>query len=230
MLYTLNQLSGANIASQSYVNLQISNLINSSSDLLNTLLELAAAIINDSAFSVTMTNLIGTKVGLTSNNTISGANTFSGTNTFSGSNTFSSANTFLRSNTFNSTSGNIIDRLYSTISINNGNTRRNVANYFEVGMGQTPYIYYDNAGKFGSINTNDSSLNWNIALNSVFNINAINSVNENISGTAIINNLYSYGWSRKLLNSQTPKLFGERLDAINIFRARKLPSWLFFLE
>lgn len=38
------------------------------------------------------------------------------------------------------------------------------------------------------------------------------------------------GRSRKLLNSQTPKLFGERLDAINIFRARKLPSWLFFLE
>ena len=36
------------------------------------------------------------------------------------------------------------------------------------------------------------------------------------------------GWSRKLLNSQTPKLFGERLDAINIFRARKLPSLLFF--
>ena len=38
----------------------------------------------------------------------------------------------------------------------------------------------------------------------------------------------SSGWSRKLLNSQTPKFFGERLDAINIFRARKLPSLLFF--
>ena len=38
------------------------------------------------------------------------------------------------------------------------------------------------------------------------------------------------GRSRKLLNSQTPKLFGERLDAINIFRARKLPSWLFFFR
>ena len=64
-------------------------------------------------------------------------------------------------------------------------------------MGQTsPYIYYDNSGKFGSINTNDSSLNWNIALNSVFNINTINSVNdENITGTAIINNLYSKGTS-----------------------------------
>jgi hypothetical protein len=33
-----------------------------------------------------------------------------------------------------------------------------------------------------------------------------------------------------LLNSQTPKFFGERLDAINIFRARKLPRWLFVLR
>jgi hypothetical protein len=59
-------------------------------------------------------------------------------------------------------------------------------------MGQTsPYIYYDNTGKFGSINTTDSTLNWNIALNSVLTINTINSVNENISGTGTINNLYS---------------------------------------
>ena len=88
MLYTLNQLSGATIASQNYVNTQISNLVNSSPDLLNTLSELA--INNDSSFSTTMTNLIATKVGLTSNNTISGSNTFSSTNTFSGSYTFSS--------------------------------------------------------------------------------------------------------------------------------------------
>ena len=106
----------------------------------------------------------------------------------------SNNNTFTGSNTFNNEStGNIINRLFSTVlSINNGNTRRSNGNYFEVGMGQTsPYIYYDNAGKFGSINTNDSTLNWNIALNSVFTISTINSVNENISGTGIINNLYS---------------------------------------
>ena len=77
MLYTLNQLQGVSIASQNYVNTQISNLINSSPDLLNTLSELSAAINNDASFSVTMTNLIATKVGLTSNNTISGSNTFS---------------------------------------------------------------------------------------------------------------------------------------------------------
>ena len=83
-------------------------------------------------------------------------------------------------------------QLITILSVNNGNTRRNVANYFEVGMGATSsYIYYDNSGKFGSINTNDSTLNWNIALNSVFNINTINSVNENISGNGIVNNLYS---------------------------------------
>ena len=71
MLFTLNQLSGSSIASQAYVNTQIANLVNSSPDLLNTLSELAAA------FSTTMTNLIATKVGLTSNNTISGSNIFS---------------------------------------------------------------------------------------------------------------------------------------------------------
>ena len=176
MLFTLNQLAGATIASQSYVNSQIENLVNSSPDLLNTLSELATVINNDANFSTTVTNLIATKVGLTSNITISGANTFSG------SNTFSSANTFTGSNSFNSSSGNIIDRLFSTIlSVNNGNTRRNVANYFEVGIGATSsYIYYDNTGKFGSINTNDSSLIWNIALNSVFNIKTINSTTENV--------------------------------------------------
>jgi hypothetical protein len=169
MLFTLQQLACASIASQSYVNTQISNLVNSSPDLLNTLSELASAINNDASFSTTMTNLIATKAGLTSNNTFSG------------------------NNTFNSSSGNIIDRLFSTVlSINNGNTRRSIANYFECGLGATSsYIYYENTGKFGSINTNDSSLNWNIALNSVFTINTINSVNENISGTGIINNLYS---------------------------------------
>ena len=59
-------------------------------------------------------------------------------------------------------------------------------------MGATSsYIYYDNTGKFGSINTSDSTLNWNIGLNSAFNINTINSVNVNSTGTGIINNLYS---------------------------------------
>ena len=170
MLFLLNQLSGATITSQSYVNTQISNLVNSSPDLLNTLSELSAAINNDASFSTTMTNLIATKSGLSSNNVFSGSNNFG-----------------------NDVSGNIISRLFSTIvSINNGNTRRNVANYFEVGMGQTsPYIYYDNTGKFGSINTNDSTLNWNIALNSVFTINTVNSVNQNITGNGIVNNLYS---------------------------------------
>ena len=115
MLYTLNQLSGVSIASQNYVNTQISNLVNSSPDLLNTLSELATAINNDANFSTAMTNLIATKSGLSSNNIFSGSNTFG-----------------------NDVSGNIISRLFSTIlSINNGNTRRNVANYFEVGMGAT---------------------------------------------------------------------------------------------
>ena len=84
-------------------------------------------------------------------------------------------------NTFTGTS-NIINNIFSTIlSVNNGNSRRSVGNFFEVGMGHTSqYIYYDNTGKFGSINTTDSSLNWNIALNSVFNIKTINSTTENV--------------------------------------------------
>jgi hypothetical protein len=61
MLFTLNQLSGASIASQAYVNTQIANLVNSSPDILNTLLELANAINNDPGFSTSITNLISTK-------------------------------------------------------------------------------------------------------------------------------------------------------------------------
>ena len=209
MLFTLNQLSGASIASQAYVNAQIASLVNSSPDLLNTLSELAAAINNDASFSTTMTNLIATKASLSGNNSFTGtSNTFANLPYYINTSDqlinkayvdgrfttlLSANNTFSGSNTFNSSSGNIIDRLFSTIlSINNGNARRNVANYFEVGMGATsPYIYYDNSGKFGSVNINDSSLNWNIALNSVFTIKTINSVDENITGNAIVNNLYS---------------------------------------
>ena len=97
------------------------------------------------------------------------------TNLLSNNNTFTGVNTFN-----NDVSGTIINRLFSTvISINNNNTRRNVSNFFECSMGQTsPYIYYHNTGEFGSMNTNDSSLNWNITLNSVFNIKTINSTTE----------------------------------------------------
>ena len=78
MLYTLQQLSGLPIASQSYVQTQISNLINSSPALLDTLSELSNAINNDPNFNNTMLNLIATKAGLTSNNNFTGT-----TNTFS---------------------------------------------------------------------------------------------------------------------------------------------------
>jgi hypothetical protein len=77
MLFTLNQLAGASIASQAYVNTQIASLVNSSPDLLNTLSELANAINNDASFSTTMTNLIATKSSLSGNNSFTGSNTFS---------------------------------------------------------------------------------------------------------------------------------------------------------
>jgi hypothetical protein len=126
MLFTLNQLGGSNIASQNYVNQQISNLVNSSPDLLNTLSGLAAAINNDASFSTTMTNLIATKSNLSGNNSFTGSKTFSNipyfvntsdqlinkayvdgrfTTLLSANNTFSGSNTFS-----NDTTGNIINR------------------------------------------------------------------------------------------------------------------------
>jgi hypothetical protein len=207
MLFTLNQLGGLSIASQSYVNTQISSLVNSSPDLLNTLSELSNAINNDASFSTTMTNLIATKAGLTHNNFSGTTNIFSNLPYYVNTSDqlinkayvdgkfttlLSNNSTFTGSNLFNNdVSGNIINRLFSTIiSINNGNTRRNIANYFEVGIGATSsYIYYNNVGKFGSINTNDSSSNWDIALNSGFNINTINPFNENLSRSVPFNNL-----------------------------------------
>jgi hypothetical protein len=77
MLFTLNQLSGASIASQNYVNTQIANLVNSSPDLLNTLSEISNAINNDPSFSTSITNLISTKASLAGNNSFTGSNTFS---------------------------------------------------------------------------------------------------------------------------------------------------------
>ena len=64
------------LTTKSYVDTQISNLVNSSPDNLNTLNELSLAIGADANFSTTMTNLIGTKAGLTSNNSMTGINTF----------------------------------------------------------------------------------------------------------------------------------------------------------
>lgn len=58
------------IASESYVNTQITNLIDSSPATLDTLNELAAALNDDANFHTTITNLIGTK-----ENTITGAAT-----------------------------------------------------------------------------------------------------------------------------------------------------------
>ncbi len=178
MLFTLNQLAGANIASQAYVNTQIASLVNSSPDLLNTLSELAAAINNDASFSTTMTNLIATKVGLTSNNTISGSNIFSNlpyyvntsdqlinkayvdtrfTTLLSNNNTFSGSNTFS-----NDTTGNIINRLFTNIlAINNNNTRRSVNDIFECCTSSTSnYLYYNNSSTFGFINTSNSASSW----------------------------------------------------------------------
>jgi hypothetical protein len=213
MLFTLNQLSGSSIASQAYVNTQIASLVNSSPDLLNTLSELATAINNDASFSTTMTNLIATKVGLTSNNTISGSNTFLNlpyyvntsdqlinknyvdtrfTNLLSANNTFSGSNTFS-----NDTTGNIINRLFTNIlAINNNNSRRSVNDIFEVATSSTGnYLYYNNSSTFGYINTSNSTNSWFINQNGNLNIPVITTPSGTItsltSTSGSINNLYS---------------------------------------
>ena len=75
----LINLSSQSLATQAYVNTQISNLVSSAPSTLDTLNELATALGNDANFSTTMTNLIGTKASLTGNQTIYGINNFSNT-------------------------------------------------------------------------------------------------------------------------------------------------------
>ena len=73
-------LNNVNVATQNYVNSQINNIVNSAPETLNTLSELASALGNDSNFSTTITNLIGSKTTLSevqSNN-----NVWTGTNNF----------------------------------------------------------------------------------------------------------------------------------------------------
>lgn len=59
-------INDTTLATTSYVKTAISNLINSAPGTLDTLNELAAAINNDSSFSVTMTNVLATKAPLAS--------------------------------------------------------------------------------------------------------------------------------------------------------------------
>jgi len=65
------------LATQTYVNTAITNLIDSAPATLDTLNELAAALGDDPNFATTITTLIGTKASLTANQTISGINTLS---------------------------------------------------------------------------------------------------------------------------------------------------------
>jgi hypothetical protein len=71
------------VASTSYVDTMIANLVDSSPSTLNTLNELATALGDDANFSTTMTNSLAGKASLTSDNTFSGNQTYNtGTITF----------------------------------------------------------------------------------------------------------------------------------------------------
>jgi hypothetical protein len=65
------------LATQTYVNTAITNLIDSAPATLDTLNELAAALGDDPNFATTTATLIGTKASLTATQTISGVNTLS---------------------------------------------------------------------------------------------------------------------------------------------------------
>lgn len=65
------------LATQTYVNTAITNLIDSAPATLDTLNELAAALGDDPSFATTITTLIGTKASLTATQTITGINTLS---------------------------------------------------------------------------------------------------------------------------------------------------------
>ena len=76
------------LANKLYVDGKFSALVSSAPTALDTLNELAAALGNDANFSTTITNSLGTKAGLSANNSFSGNNVFSGSDTFSNTNTF----------------------------------------------------------------------------------------------------------------------------------------------
>jgi hypothetical protein len=67
------------VANTKYVDTAISALVGSAPDVLNSLNELATALGNDPSFATTVSNQIGSKGGLATNNTWTGTNTLSNT-------------------------------------------------------------------------------------------------------------------------------------------------------
>lgn len=78
MLYSLFSLGGGNLATQTYVQQQIANLVSSSPTLLQSLQSIANAIASDPQFQNSITAMIARCAQLSGNNTFSGENTFSG--------------------------------------------------------------------------------------------------------------------------------------------------------
>ena len=84
----------SHLANKQYVDTAISNLVSFAPTALDTLNELASALGNDANLATTVSNSLGTKAGLSANNTFSGNNIFSGTDTFSNTNTFTGSSVY----------------------------------------------------------------------------------------------------------------------------------------
>jgi hypothetical protein len=80
------KVNNQDVATESYVDDQISSLIGSAPTLLDTLAEISDALNNDASFSETVTNQIALKGSLSGTNTWSGDNTFNGSVTLAGAN------------------------------------------------------------------------------------------------------------------------------------------------
>jgi hypothetical protein len=80
------KVNNQDVATESYVDEQISSLIGSAPTLLDTLAEISDALNNDASFAETVTNQIALKGSLSGTNTWSGDNTFNGSVTLAGAN------------------------------------------------------------------------------------------------------------------------------------------------
>ena len=86
--------TSASLANKGYIDSCISSLIGGASSSYDTLLEIQNILTTDESNISTLLTAVGTKAGLSANNTFSGNNVFSGADTFSNTNTFTGSSVY----------------------------------------------------------------------------------------------------------------------------------------